>query len=302
MCSFFSFCSTPEGVYLYFDHKERKKIISGDSKYTDTDSHISIADFYGYCGAKEDLLNKFEYNPLLGEFRNDMINGDDNSKEAERWVRGLDFGNIVPKLIIKEIVNPFEVEVKLREEHVLLLEMWNSVRNSVRNSVWDFVGNSVRNSVRNSVWNSVKNSVKNSVCNSVGDSVRASVWASVGDSVRVYTSSFVNIDYSNNFSCLVKLWEFGFVPSFDGDIWRLHSRNGIEWKGKFNELIPLSRAEMITGVKYDTLKKACYSGKVNFERSNIKIGKGSVMLVNLADVIKWEYDKRKNREQKEINE
>ena len=49
-------------------------------------------------------------------------------------------------------------------------------------------------------------------------SVRASVW----DSVYGYISSFFNIQYDHDFSPCVKLWERGFVPSFDGTTWRLH--------------------------------------------------------------------------------
>jgi hypothetical protein len=46
-------------------------------------------------------------------------------------------------------------------------------------------------------------------------SVRASVWA--------YISSFFAIDYEFNFSSAVKLWESGLVPSYDGQVWRLHT-------------------------------------------------------------------------------
>ena len=59
-------------------------------------------------------------------------------------------------------------------------------------------------------------------------------WDSVGDSVWAYTGTFYNIPrkewkYTENIECetypfesVVKLWERGFVPSFDGEIWRLH--------------------------------------------------------------------------------
>jgi len=55
----------------------------------------------------------------------------------------------------------------------------------------------------------------NSVWNSVG--------ISVGTSVIVYISSFFNIKYDYDCSSLNKLWNRGFVPSFDGTTWRLHS-------------------------------------------------------------------------------
>jgi len=83
---------------------------------------------------------------------------------------------------------------------------------------------------------------------SVRDSVRASVWdsvvASVGDSVRAYTGSLFPqiekwkyIDHKPGeypFSSAAKVWRRGFVPSFDGTTWRLHSgakaKIVYEWK------------------------------------------------------------------------
>jgi len=50
---------------------------------------------------------------------------------------------------------------------------------------------------------------------SVRVSVRASVWA--------YISSFYTIEYREDFSSAVKLWEDGLVPSYDGQVWRLHT-------------------------------------------------------------------------------
>ncbi len=119
--------------------------------------------------------------------------------------------------------------------------VWDSVGASVRDSVWDSVWDSVRASVRDSVWDSVGASVGDSVRDSVGDSVRASVWNSVGtsvwasvrDSVRAFISSgFPDIkkwkyiehkEGVNPFQSCIDLWNKGFVPSFDGKKWRLHS-------------------------------------------------------------------------------
>ena len=201
MCNFFSVVSDPKtrGI-MYFRAAIRKDIIAGESKYTDTDSHTSIADFFGYKGKDEDQLNKYEYNPLTEEFTVDQINGKDDSKRVEKFCRGLDYKTIVPELIIKPIVNPltdrFPKTVTKKDKQ--RLEEWNSVRDSVRDSVW--------NSVGNSVWNSV--------WNSVGNSVRNSVWA--------YVSSFIDTKYEYDFTCLLELWERGYVPSFDGEVWRLH--------------------------------------------------------------------------------
>ena len=102
-----------------------------------------------------------------------------------------------------------------------------SVRDSVWDSVWDSVGASVWSSVRASVMASVRDSVWDSVRASVWDSVwasvRASVRASVCDSVGAYFSTFFNIEYNIDMSSCIALWNRGFVASYNGKTWRLHS-------------------------------------------------------------------------------
>jgi len=152
-----------------------------------------------------------------------------------------------------KLFNPLFKTQRVSKKHILLLKEWASVWASVRASVWASVWDSVWASVGASVWDSVWASVRDSVWDSVGDSVwdsvwasvRASVWdsvwASVGDSVGdsvwdsvwAYIGSlFPNIKkwkyiYHKEgvypYQSAVDLWYSGFVPSFDGKIWRLHS-------------------------------------------------------------------------------
>ena len=122
---------------------------------------------------------------------------------VERWVKKTDFRKIVEPLILKPIVHPFQIKShKVTKEDIELLKTWASVGDSVGTSVWT------------SVWTSVRDSV--------------------GDSVGAYTSSFFSITYKFDFSPAVTLWERGFVPSFDGKIWRLYSgpkaKIVYEWK------------------------------------------------------------------------
>ena len=110
--------------------------------------------------------------------------------------------------------------------------VWDSVGDSVWVSVWASVGVSVWDSVGASAWASVGASVRDSVWDSVGDSVWDSVGASVGASVWAYIGSlFPNI---TGWKCAPKtdgypyqpcvdLWKRGFVASFVGKVWRLHS-------------------------------------------------------------------------------
>ena len=232
MCKFFSFDSDGKGNFYYFDWKLRKQILSGKLQDYEPNSHTSIADYFGFKAEKEDELNKYEYNPLTKDFVIDQINTTNDSKQAEKWANRLDFSKVVKPLILKPIIYPFKIKAKkVTKVEIKLLQKWNSVGDSVRDSVWnsvrDSVGNSVWNSVGdsvwNSVWNSVGDSVGNSVWNSVGDSVWNSVGNSVGDSVRAYVSGFFKIKYKYSYKSCIKLWEKGFVPSFDGKIWRLHA-------------------------------------------------------------------------------
>ena len=199
MCKFFSFVTNPDHDknYYYFDWQMRQS----DKEGADSHSHICA-----HFNLNEDKCNKYEYNPLTKQFAVDMQNAKKNDHiRAKRWVESLNWKLIVEPLIIKPIVNPFELPKidKPTDEQVGLLKEWASVRASVRDLV--------RDSVRASVWDSV------------GDSVWDSVGASVVDSVWAYISTFFAIEYKHDFSSVAKLWEAGLVSSFDGNTWRLHS-------------------------------------------------------------------------------
>ena len=216
MCKFFSCVSTGDGKPIYFDWELRKKVLSGELKNYEPDSHTSIADYFGYKAEKEDILNKYEYDPINKIFAIDQQNAKIKDHiEIHEWLEKADWKTIVEPLIIKPIINPF-VDRNITEatpEDLELLKKWASVRASVRASVGD--------SVRDSVWDSVRASVE--------DSVLDSVW----DSVEAYVSSYFSIDYKFDFSSAIKLWEKGIIPSFNGKVWRLHGKDGkVIWEGK----------------------------------------------------------------------
>jgi hypothetical protein len=206
------------------------------------DSHSDLAKLAGYKDQVAEEFAKFEITPKNGNylapdgwvFRWDEDSlpawADVRCKEAalaahKKWLKALD------KLLVrKPVVHPFRRDrtppVKITKRHIKLLREWDSVGNSV----WDSVRNSVRNSVGSSVWSSVWSSVRNSV----GSSVGSSVWSSV----NAYIGSFFNIPKWQGvehkrgsgypFASVVKLWEMGLVPSFDGSVWRLHGGKGKE--------------------------------------------------------------------------
>ena len=175
MCQFLSLVSDGKGKMFYFGYAIRKDIIAGKLKYESTDSHTSICDYFKL---KEDVMNKYEFNPLTKEFTVDQINNKrDDRKSVEKQCNKLNFKKIVPELIIKEIINPLKIQPpeKITKEHINLLKEWASV--------WASISASVRDSISDSVWDSVSASVRASIWASIWDSVRASIWASVWDSV-----------------------------------------------------------------------------------------------------------------------
>ena len=227
MCQFFSFVGDGYGNYLYSDWNTRKE---NPEHYHD--SHTTILTRNKVPPRLQDRWSKYEYNPLTKEFTVDQgVEGHDH-EAAENWVQHLNFKRVVEPLVIKKIRNPITGKAKkVTEKEIALLDEWiqivgsvrDSVRYSVYDSVWDSVCDSVWYSVCDSVWDSVWDSVCASVRDSVWGSVRASVWDSVCASVCAYISSFFKIKYEHDFSSAIKLWNSGFVPSFDGKKWRLHS-------------------------------------------------------------------------------
>jgi hypothetical protein len=176
MCDFFSFVTEPEyhgGQRFYYNWQQRV-----EREHDGCDSHSIIC---RVNGLDEDKCNKFEYNFLTGEFQVDQINSNiDDRVQAEEWVRALDPKKIIEPLIVKPIINPFEIEAgEVTGRDIEDLISWRSVRASVRASVWE--------------------------------------------SVRAYVSSFFYIEYEYDFTPAIRLWERGFVPSFDGTMWRLHA-------------------------------------------------------------------------------
>jgi len=213
MCQFFSFVSDGKGNFMYSDWEARKQYLSGD-RTGSADSHTSIAHYAGYEGSAEDLLNKYEYNPLTKHFQIDQINAlnDENDEKAARnFCNALDFSAIVPALRIKPIVNPLDLNRKrATKKDIVLLKKWASVRASVRASVGD------------------------SVYAYVGNFFVLSDWTYIKHEKGLYPLQPV-----------VDLWEAGLVASFDGKLWRLHGGKDakILWSGAFQQSNRKSRED-----------------------------------------------------------
>lgn len=247
MCNFFSFVTTVGSKKYYFNWQQRKQLLKSNPENYEDDSHTSIAKFFHI---NEDKCNKFTYDPLTKKFRVDQINIKDDQSLAKRWVEKLDFKTIIKSLILKPIIDPFNINPpEITEKHIKLLTQWSLVWSSVEFSVESSVRSSVKSSIGASVWDSVwslvwSSFVESAVMASGWSSVRNSVMASGWFSVRAYTSSFFHIKkwkyidhepFKNPFQPCIDLWEMGLVPSFDGKMWKLH---GGEKAGILYELTP----------------------------------------------------------------
>jgi len=229
---FFSFITTQDKQKFYFNWKQRKEL-----KFSkDCDSHSYIAKYL-----QENELHKWEYNPLTQRLIFGMEHKifEEDESQVLAWCKELDFKTIVEPLIIKPIIDPRKViKQEWTKEDEENLRKWISVVNSMGISVWDsvraFVDAStgaskcdyVEDSIQDAVWDSVEDVVRDSMINSERDSIgtpmKTLVWNSVIISIWAYISSFFNISEFKKYRCYVALWERGFVPSFDGTIWRIH--------------------------------------------------------------------------------
>ncbi len=134
------------------------------------------------------------------------------------------FHPVNPLLLKLRVMENEKLKALISEWASVRASVWASGRDSVRDSVGARVGACVRTSVRDSVWASVGASVGDSVRDSVGDSVRASVWAYVGGlfpNIKVW--KYADKLGPDPWRPLLTLWYAGYVPSFDGAIWRLHA-------------------------------------------------------------------------------
>ena len=123
-------------------------------------------------------------------------------------------------------INPFEIHPpKITETEINILRRWVAVRVSVRDSVRDSIENSAWDSVWDSVWASVR------------DSAWDSIWAYIGWIFSPVIKKWKYIKHKEGiypFQPAVDLWKLGLVPSFDGELWRLHGGKNtkILWEGK----------------------------------------------------------------------
>lgn len=233
MAKFFAFCTNPgTGECLYFDWELRQKCLFGELDYN-PDSHTSIADYFGYKGAGEDVLNKYTYNPFSGELEVNQINRPLSEKEWDRegLFKNLNFKEILPALVVKKMEEP--PSLSLSAEQMVKakrhLKAWAKERFPNRVPSRSTISSGVQELSGKSVWlaleeafdgsfpelrNKVRGSV-NSPDNRTGPEINNVIWAYAASFFRYYRHT------GSSFNPALQLWCRGLFPVFDGGRWIL---------------------------------------------------------------------------------
>jgi len=239
MCKFFSFVTEPgtgnnSGKRFYFDWKYREKDLEKPIKINNSYFHDSHSAICAYYNLNEDVCNKYEFNPFTKMFEIDKINSDvDDSIQSEDWVRNLDFSKIIKPLIIKDMMNPLtdlsENKIYIDDKIIMLLKNWSLSQTTLRRYIDHYLTEQVGSPVKDLVYNYLRHSLFYQIWDIVSILIgnRTVMWDSILNSVIAYSGSFFDVKYNNGVKSLNYLWNMGYVPSFDGDYWRLHTgQNG----------------------------------------------------------------------------
>ena len=239
MCDFLSIVCDGEKCYL-FRWAERKKILKDNlfdftgHSISDADSHTSIAAYYGFEGAAEDSLSKWEYCPFAKDL---WFDGGRSLREdrpvVQAFVDGLDIADIVPALIVKPIVNPFVIRKRKRvtQADTDLLHRWARLPARTRRSASERIKKRVGRRVYSAMDDQ---SAFQLVYDMVTEGCESERFCeSVSEFIDAYITSFFNLwPKDNPYQPAIDLWERGLVASYGGTTWRLH---GAEGKEIYNE-------------------------------------------------------------------
>jgi hypothetical protein len=114
MCQFFSFVTDIKGNRYYFNQEQRNTICKKLSY--ESDSHTSIADYYGFRSKEEDLLNKYEYDIIRQSLNKDTINFDEDCDVLLEWCKSLNY-----KKVDLSKYNTKILEIKINREYNYLI-------------------------------------------------------------------------------------------------------------------------------------------------------------------------------------
>jgi hypothetical protein len=94
MCKFFSVRSDGAGKVYYLNAEQRAEARKNGNN---PDSHTFIAEYYGFKGNDEDMLNAYEYNFATKELVVDRMLNKDDSILVKSFIESLDEKSIAPQ-------------------------------------------------------------------------------------------------------------------------------------------------------------------------------------------------------------
>ena len=109
-------------------------------------------------------------------------------------------------------------------------------------AIWDSIGDSFEDRIGRRVYDAVYLCIADDIADFVMDTLTdlfdpcdydyQDIQSSIIAFVWAYKASFLKVKLKYDLSPAIKLWNAGFFPSYDGNIWRLHGYNGkVLWKG-----------------------------------------------------------------------
>jgi len=246
MCDFFSFCSDGKKKY-YFDWTDRTTL-----KDLNFDSHASIAKHFLL---NEDDLNKYEYNLFIKQLTVDNLCCMENKEDVQFWCDNLNWKEVIEPLIVKPIVNPLLLETKISVgEAIKPLKKWQVIYSTIYSAAYSSAASEIYSEVYSAVTLAIGSAANSIVYSAVALAAGAAVYSAVASAIYsaihlnagsavysavysalwAYISSLFDIQYKYDFSSAIKLWESGYIPSFDGTTWRLHcgKKAKIVWEEK----------------------------------------------------------------------
>lgn len=150
MCYFYSFLSV-NGKFFFPKYEERQEMLK---MKLFPDGHPDIIEYYqskGELGLKrniEDISNKYEYNPFTKKLFISKINGKDDSQSALKLVSLLNFSEVEPNLVYKEILDYSEIDIT-QEFHLYKTE--EDYYEYAREYVWNLFGGDIWNTLNKSI-------------------------------------------------------------------------------------------------------------------------------------------------------
>ena len=231
MCKFFSFVTEPDkhgGKRFYYGWRDRKIHVWSP------DSHSAICKAFKI---DEDRCNKYEYNFFTKKFTVDQINSEvDDRAQAHEWVSALDPKKVIGPMVVKDILDPFSIDVKeITDEHIHLFNSWILTYSNAGSDSFTIVDPEKR-SFSIIVYGALYSS---SIPVELHDALKEEVWkwydqqdiiidfGDMHNTISAYVSSFFEINYGVDFSPVVKLWEQGLVITKEEGVWKLYSNNGL---------------------------------------------------------------------------